>query len=35
MDGDEALKTLKPDQGTRLAGEPITALENLVASQRT
>jgi HD-GYP domain-containing protein (c-di-GMP phosphodiesterase class II) len=35
MDGDEALKILKPDQGTRLAGEPITALENLVASQRT
>jgi putative nucleotidyltransferase with HDIG domain len=34
MDGDEALKILKKDQGTRLAGEPITALEHLVASER-
>ncbi|HVB53926.1 MAG TPA: HD domain-containing phosphohydrolase [Candidatus Acidoferrales bacterium] len=34
MDGDEAIAVLKKDQGTRLSGEPITALEQMVASKR-
>ena len=34
MDGDEALAVLKKDQGSRLAGEPIAALERMVANQR-
>jgi HD-GYP domain-containing protein (c-di-GMP phosphodiesterase class II) len=34
MEADEAIAVLKKDQGTRLAGEPITALEQMVASKR-
>ncbi len=34
MDADEAIAVLKTDQGTRLAGEPITALEQMVAGKR-
>jgi HD-GYP domain-containing protein (c-di-GMP phosphodiesterase class II) len=33
MDGDQALALLKKDQGSRLAGEPITALEYMVDHQ--
>ena len=34
MEADEAIAVLKKDQGTRLAGEPIAALEQMVASKR-
>lgn len=34
MDGDEALAVLKKDQGSRLAGEPIAALERMVDTLR-
>jgi len=34
MDADEAVAVLKKEQGTRLSGEPITALEQMVATKR-
>ncbi len=34
MDGDEAITVLKKEQGTRLAGEPVAALEQMVAQKR-
>jgi HD-GYP domain-containing protein (c-di-GMP phosphodiesterase class II) len=33
MDPDDAITVLKKDQGTRLAGEPITALVELVSKK--
>ncbi len=33
MEGPEALRVLKREQGTRLAGEPITALEQILAGE--